>query len=87
MCGISSRVWRVSLALRACLVAYLILPVSASLVIVKYHENGGPKGGGYASLTDKEKETFRSIYRQYSRYAALQALGSAPQDTGSYSMG
>jgi hypothetical protein len=54
-------------------------------VIVKYHENGGPKGGGYASLTDKEKETFRSIFRQYSRDAALQALGSSP-DNGAFLM-
>ena len=41
----------------------------------------------YNGLTDKEKETFGKLFRQYSRDAVRQALGSAPQDTGSYSMG
>jgi hypothetical protein len=34
-------------------------------VIAKCHENGG-RNGGYASLSDKEKQTFKSIFRQYS---------------------
>jgi hypothetical protein len=42
---------------------------------------------GYNGLTDKEKETFGKLFKVYSRDAVRQALGSAPQDTGSYSMG
>jgi hypothetical protein len=41
---------------------------------------------GYNGLTDKEKETFGKLFKMYSRDAVRQALGSAPQDTGSYSM-
>jgi hypothetical protein len=50
-------------------------------IINKWHEEG------YNGLTDKEKETFRRLFKLYSRDALRQALGSAPQDTGSYSMG
>jgi hypothetical protein len=41
----------------------------------------------YKSLSPKEQETFRNIFSQYSRDAVRQALGSAPQDTGSFSIG
>jgi hypothetical protein len=50
-------------------------------LINKWHEDG------YNGLTDKEKETFGKLFKMYSRDAVRQALGSAPQDTGSYSMG
>jgi hypothetical protein len=42
--------------------------------------------GGYKSIPPKKQETFRSIFSQYSRDAVRQALGSAPQDTGSFSI-
>jgi hypothetical protein len=48
-------------------------------LINKWHESG------YNGLTDKEKETFRKLFKMYPRDAMRQALGSAPQDTGSYS--
>lgn len=48
-------------------------------LISKWHE------AGYNALTDKEKETFGKLFKLYSRDAVRQALGSAPQDTGSYS--
>jgi hypothetical protein len=41
---------------------------------------------GYNGLTDKEKQNFGKLFKIYSRDALRQALGSAPQDTGSYSM-
>jgi hypothetical protein len=41
---------------------------------------------GYNGLTDKEKVTFGRLFKLYGRDAVRQALGSAPQDTGSYSM-
>jgi hypothetical protein len=50
-------------------------------LINKWNENG------YNGLTDKEKVAFGKLFKQYSRDAVRQALGSAPQDTGSYSMG
>jgi hypothetical protein len=50
-------------------------------LINKWHEDG------YNGLTDKERETFGELFKLYSRDAVRQALGSAPQDTGSYSMG
>jgi hypothetical protein len=37
-------------------------------------------------MTDKEKETFGKLFELYPRDAVRQALGSAPQDTGSYSV-
>jgi hypothetical protein len=40
---------------------------------------------GYRGLTDKEKETWGKLFKIYPRDALRQALGSAPQDTGSYS--
>lgn len=49
-------------------------------LINKWHEDG------YNGLTDKEKENFGKLFKQYSRDAIRQALGSAPQDSGSYSM-
>jgi hypothetical protein len=36
-------------------------------------------------LTDKEKIEFAKLFKLYPRDAVRQALGSAPQDTGSYS--
>jgi exonuclease V gamma subunit len=50
-------------------------------VILQWYE------GGYKSLSPKEQERFRSVFSQYSRDAVRQALGSAPQDTGSFSIG
>jgi hypothetical protein len=50
-------------------------------VALKWYEDG------YNSLSPKEQETFRSTFSQYSRDAVRQALGSAPQDTGSFSIG
>jgi hypothetical protein len=50
-------------------------------LINKWHEYG------YNGLTDKEKQTFGKLFKLYPRDAMRQALGSAPQDTGSYSMG
>jgi hypothetical protein len=47
-------------------------------LINKWHEDG------YNGLTDKEKETFGKLFTLYSRDAMRQALGSAPQDSGSY---
>jgi hypothetical protein len=41
----------------------------------------------FNGLTDKEKEDFGKLFKLYSRDALRQALGSAPQDSGSYSMG
>jgi hypothetical protein len=49
-------------------------------VMLKWYEDG------YKSLPPKEQETFRSIFSQYSRDAVRQALGSAPQHTGSFSI-
>jgi hypothetical protein len=49
-------------------------------LINKWHEVG------YNGLTDKEKENFGKLFKLYSRDAVRQALGSAPQDSGSYSM-
>jgi hypothetical protein len=43
--------------------------------------------GRYKSLSSKEQETFRNVFSRYSRDAVRQALGSAPQDTGSFSIG
>jgi hypothetical protein len=48
-------------------------------LINKWNENG------YNGLTDKEKATFSKLFKLYPRDAMRQALGSAPQDTGSYS--
>ena len=48
-------------------------------LINKWHEDG------YNSLTDKEKIEFAKLFKLYPRDAVRQALGSAPQDTGSYS--
>jgi hypothetical protein len=39
----------------------------------------------YNGLTDREKAEFGKLFKLYSRDALRQALGSAPQDTGSYS--
>jgi hypothetical protein len=50
-------------------------------LINKWHENG------YNGLTDREKVTFGKLFKLYPRDAMRQALGSAPQDTGSYSVG
>jgi hypothetical protein len=50
-------------------------------LINKWHEEG------YEGLTDKEKVAFGKLFKLYSRDAVRQALGSAPQDTGSYAMG
>ena len=50
-------------------------------LINKWHEDG------YNGLTDKEKVTFGKLFKLYPRDAMRQALGSAPQDTGSYSVG
>jgi hypothetical protein len=50
-------------------------------VMLKWYEDG------YKNLSTKERETFRSVFSQYSRDAVRQALGSAPQDTGSFSIG
>jgi hypothetical protein len=50
-------------------------------LINKWHEEG------YEGLTDKEKVAFGKLFKQYSRDAVRQALGSAPQDTGSYAIG
>jgi hypothetical protein len=50
-------------------------------LINKWHENG------YSGLTDREKVTFGKLFKLYPRDAMRQALGSAPQDTGSYSVG
>jgi hypothetical protein len=50
-------------------------------LINKWHEDG------YNGLTDREKVTFGKLFKLYPRDAMRQALGSAPQDTGSYSMG
>jgi hypothetical protein len=49
-------------------------------LINKWHEEG------YEGLTDKEKVAFGRLFKRYSRDAMRQALGSAPQDTGSYAM-
>ena len=49
-------------------------------LINKWHEEG------YNGLTDREKETFGKLFKMYNRDAVRQALGSAPQDTGAYSM-
>ena len=49
-------------------------------LINKWHEDG------YNGLTDKEKVTFGKLFKLYPRDAMRQALGSAPQDTGSYSV-
>jgi hypothetical protein len=49
-------------------------------LINKWHEYG------YNGLTDIEKVTFGKLFKMYPRDAMRQALGSAPQDTGSYSM-
>ena len=48
-------------------------------LINKWHEDG------YNGLTDREKVTFGKLFKLYPRDAVRQALGSAPQDTGSYS--
>ena len=48
-------------------------------LINKWHEDG------YNDLTDKEKVEFGRLFKLYPRDAVRQALGSAPQDTGSYS--
>jgi hypothetical protein len=53
--------------------------------VLKWYENGGSRGG-WNSLSKREQETFRSVFSQYSRDDVRQALGSAPQDTGSFSM-
>jgi hypothetical protein len=50
-------------------------------LINKWHEVG------YNGLTDKEKATFGKLFKLYPRDAMRQALGSAPQDTGSYAVG
>jgi hypothetical protein len=50
-------------------------------VMTKWYE------GRYKALSSKEQETFRNIFSRYSRDAVRQALGSAPQDTGSFSIG
>jgi hypothetical protein len=50
-------------------------------LINKWHEDG------YNGLTDKERVTFGKLFKLYPRDAMRQALGSAPQDTGSYSVG
>jgi hypothetical protein len=42
--------------------------------------------GGWNGLDNRERAIFRSIYRQYSRDDVRQALGSAPQDSGSYTI-
>jgi hypothetical protein len=42
---------------------------------------------GHSGLTDKEKVTFGKLFKLYPRDAMRQALGSAPQDTGAYSVG
>jgi hypothetical protein len=41
---------------------------------------------GYNGLTDKEKAEFGKLFKIYPRDAVRQAMGSAPQDTGSYSV-
>jgi hypothetical protein len=48
-------------------------------LINKWYEDG------YDGLTDKEKARFDKLFKLYPRDAVRQALGSAPQDTGSYS--
>ena len=48
-------------------------------LINKWHEVG------YNRLADKEKAEFGKLFKLYPRDAVRQALGSAPQDTGSYS--
>jgi hypothetical protein len=50
-------------------------------LINKWHEVG------YAGLTDREKISFGKLFKLYPRDAMRQALGSAPQDTGSYAVG
>jgi hypothetical protein len=50
-------------------------------LISKWHEVG------YAGLTDREKISFGKLFKLYPRDAMRQALGSAPQDTGSYAVG
>jgi hypothetical protein len=49
-------------------------------LINKWHEDG------YNGLTAKEKVEFGKLFKLYPRDAVRQALGSAPQDTGSYSV-
>jgi hypothetical protein len=49
-------------------------------LINKWHEVG--KNG----LTDREKAEFDRLFKIYPRDAVRQAMGSAPQDTGSYSV-
>lgn len=55
-------------------------------VILKWYDAGGGGGAGWRSLDDKERETFRGIFSQYTRDDVRQALGSAPQDTGAFSI-
>jgi hypothetical protein len=50
-------------------------------LINKWHEVA------YNGLSDKEKAEFNRLFKIYPRDALRQALGSAPQDTGSYSAG
>jgi hypothetical protein len=50
-------------------------------LINKWHEEG------YEGMTGREKVAFGKLFKQYSRDAVRQALGSAPQDTGSYAIG
>jgi hypothetical protein len=40
--------------------------------------------GGYSSLSDKDKQSFRNLFQRYSRDDVRQALGSAPKDTGAF---
>jgi hypothetical protein len=42
---------------------------------------------GFEGLTDKEKVAFGKLFKLYPRDAMRQALGSAPQDAGSYAVG
>jgi hypothetical protein len=49
-------------------------------LINKWHEVG------YNGLTDREKAEFGRLFTIYPRDALRQAMGSAPQDTGSYSV-
>ena len=55
-------------------------------IILKWYDNGGSGGSGWNALDKKEQATFRNIYSQYTRDDVRQALGSAPHDTGAFSI-